>query len=96
MALSWSLLYLFAVCNAQSTNWANGVNGAVMTFDKGHPLLYILMESFAMEYRPGTWGSVGPRLITKIIRHYDNVRQKPYRLLLLLQLPSLHDYHQYD
>eukprot|EP01025_Chloroclados_australasicus_P037000 TRINITY_DN37696_c1_g2_i1.p1 TRINITY_DN37696_c1_g2~~TRINITY_DN37696_c1_g2_i1.p1 ORF type:complete len:333 (-),score=12.45 TRINITY_DN37696_c1_g2_i1:489-1487(-) len=46
--------------------WADMLNSAILTFQKGHPSLWVMMEDFVNSYHINSWAHNGPRLVTRI------------------------------
>ncbi|XP_059626993.1 uncharacterized protein At4g19900 [Cornus florida] len=47
-------------------NWSR-LNNAVMIFDKGHPLVYMFIEEFALTFNGNKWGHNGPYLVSRVV-----------------------------
>lgn len=43
------------------------LNGAIMIFDKGHPVLFKFLQDFALMYDGNKWGHNGPYLVSRVV-----------------------------
>lgn len=43
------------------------LNGAIMIFDKGHPVLLKFLQEFALTYDGNKWGHNGPYLVSRVV-----------------------------
>ena len=55
-----------------STERKGWVNGAFMSFDKGHSFLKSCLHAIPRVYDPYDWGTIGPLLLSKMTRGHPN------------------------
>ncbi|XP_071724805.1 uncharacterized protein [Rutidosis leptorrhynchoides] len=54
----------------RSNRWTR-LNGAVLVFDKNHPILYEFMEEFASTFDGNKWGQNGPYLVSRVVKKME-------------------------
>ncbi|KAE8733237.1 putative polyol transporter 4-like [Hibiscus syriacus] len=52
--------------NAETKSWSR-LNNAVLIFDKQHPLLFKLIQEFALTFDGNKWGHNGPYLVSRVV-----------------------------
>ncbi|CAG0923338.1 unnamed protein product [Notodromas monacha] len=58
--------------NAVGLYATNGINNAVMAFEKHHPYIEACLKDVSAKFNPKKWGSNGPDLLTRVINTFCN------------------------
>ncbi|KAK4742568.1 hypothetical protein SAY87_000569 [Trapa incisa] len=54
----------------KTRKWSR-LNGAVMIFDKGHPVLLKFLQEFALTYNGNKWGHNGPYMVSRVVARLE-------------------------
>lgn len=76
----WTLRNLSNLTNVAGWQDEWWICHAVFFFEKGHPFVKAILDNFMDNFKLGSWGSVGPQLVTKIHKN-GTVDSSTYTLL---------------